>query len=256
MLRCPLVAGGARDACGDDTVADLVELFVGGLEQPLSGCLAVDGVDHHLLRGDGLHRFEPGVDVFVTCIINGFALACAAHKHRLDDDMTVKGLETVDDQVDIVGAVGVVHLVYIYGINGVELQDVVIHLHEGIMYLRAVDHRAVAEYGDLRLRTVLVAQTDGVSDDLCKMGMTGGLAIAGKGEDIWQLTIGNHLLELGFKFPGYLLTGGEGERRTMVFIETTLAIDAVEGTDLTVGRQQVNAQGDAKATAMHGSKNG
>ena len=69
----------------------------------------------------------------------------------------MKGLETVDDQIDIVSTVRMIYLINISGIDGVEFQDVVIHLHEGIMYLRTVDHRGVAEYGDLGLRTVLVA---------------------------------------------------------------------------------------------------
>ena len=184
---------------------------MGGLEQALRRGLSVDGVDHHLLRGDGLHRFEPGVDIFVACVINGFAVAFSAHEHGLNDHMALESLEAVDDEIDIVSAVRVIHLINICGIYGVEFQDVIIHLHEGIVYLGTVDHCAVAEYGDLGLRTVLVAQTDGVGDDLCKMRMTGGLAIAGKGEDIGQLTAGYHLLELGFELQGYLLTGGEGE---------------------------------------------
>ena len=82
------------------------------------------------------------------------------------------------------------------------------------------------------------------------MRMTGGLTVAGKGEDIGQLTVGYHLLQLGFKLLRDFFPGGEGERRTVVFIETTFAIDTVEGTDLAVGRQQVNAQRDAEAAAM------
>ena len=42
----------------------------------------------------------------------------------------------------------------------------------------------------------------------------------------------------------------------MVFIEATLAIDAVEGADLTVGRQQVDAQRDAKAAAVNRTEDG
>ena len=42
----------------------------------------------------------------------------------------------------------------------------------------------------------------------------------------------------------------------MVFIEATLAIDAVEGADLTVGRQQVDAQRDAKAAAVNRAEDG
>jgi len=227
---------------------------VGGFEQALSGRLTVDGVDHHLLWGDGFHGFEPGIDIFVACVINGFALAFTAHEHGLDDHVAMEGLEAVDDQIDIVGAVRMIYLINIGGIDSVEFQDVVIHLHEGIMYLLTVDHRGIAEYGDLSLRTVLVAQTDGVGDDLGEVGMTGRFAVACKGEDIGQLTVGHHLLEFGFQFLRHLLTGGEGERRTVVFIETTLAIDAVERTDLAVGWQQVDAQRDAETAAVDGAE--
>ena len=57
----------------------------------------------------------------------------------------------------------------------------------------------------------MVAQTNGVGNNLGKMGVTGRLAIAGKGEHIGQLAGGYHLLEFGFELLGYLLTGGEGE---------------------------------------------
>ena len=40
----------------------------------------------------------------------------------------------------------------------------------------------------------------------------------------------------------------------MVFIETTLAIDAVERTDLAVGWQQVDAQRDAETAAVDGAE--
>ena len=168
--------------------------------------------------------------------------------------MSMESLEAVDDQLDIVGAVGMIYLINISRIDGVEFQDIIIYPHQGIVYLLAVDHRGIAEYGDLCLRTVLVAQTDRIADDLCKMRMTGGLTVAGKGEDIGQLTVGNHLLQFGFKLLRDFFPGGEGERRTVVFIETTFAIDTVEGTDLAVGRQQVNAQRDAEAAAMDGAE--
>ena len=153
----------------------------------------------------------------------------------------MEGLEAVDDEMDIIGAVGMIYLINIGGINGVELQDVIIDLHQGIVYLGTVDHCAVAEYGDLCLWTILITQTDGVGDDLCEVRMTGGLTIAGKGEHIGQLPLCHHLLELGFELQSYLLTGGEWERRTVVLIEATFAIDTVEGTDLAVGWQQVDA---------------
>ena len=69
------VGGGAGDAGGDDAVADLVELFVGGFQQALGGRLAVDGVDHHLLGLDLLDGLQPGDDVFVAGIVDGIRWA-------------------------------------------------------------------------------------------------------------------------------------------------------------------------------------
>ena len=70
VLVCMLLIGGcAGDAGGDDTVADGIELFVGGLEETLGGCLAVDGVDHHLLGLDGFDSLEPWADILLPSII-------------------------------------------------------------------------------------------------------------------------------------------------------------------------------------------
>ena len=74
-----------------------------------------------------------------------------------------------------------------------------------------MDHGGVAQHGHFRQRTVLVAQTDGVGDDLSEVRMTGGLAVACEGQHIRQLTLGSHRLELCLQSLSYLLTGGAGE---------------------------------------------
>ena len=154
--------------------------------------------------------------------------------------MTIKGFHTVDDLFYIVGAVGVVHLIYIYRIDGVEFQDVVVHPHQGIVDGLAVDHRGIAQYGDFRLRTVLVTQADDIVDDLWEVGMTGGLTVACKGQYVGQLALGGHLLQLLFQLGGHLFTCGEGQGRTVVFVETALAVNTVKRTHFAVGRQQVD----------------
>ena len=73
--RLRLITGGAGDAGGDDTVADGVKLFMGGFLQSLCRGLAVDGVDHHLLRGDGFDSFQPRGNIFLSRIINRLASA-------------------------------------------------------------------------------------------------------------------------------------------------------------------------------------
>ena len=66
------IAGAAGDACCDDTVADGVQLLVGGFLQASGGRLAVDGVDHDLLGGDGFDGLEPRADILIACVVDGF----------------------------------------------------------------------------------------------------------------------------------------------------------------------------------------
>ena len=214
---------------------------MGGLEQSLGRRLTVDGVDHHLLGADILDGLEPGADVSLTGVIDALTVTFTPHEHGLDDEVAVEGLHPFDDCLDVVGAVRVIHLINIYRIDGVELQYVVIDAHESIVNLLAMDHGGVAEYGDLGLRTVLVAQTDGVGDDLGKVRVAGRLAVAGEGQHVGQLALCLHGLQLLFQFQCHLFSCREGQRRTMVFIEAALAVDAVEAAHLAIGRQEVDA---------------
>ena len=108
--------------------------------------------------------------------------------------MAVEGLHAFHDGVDVVGAVGMVHLADEVDVNGIELQDVVVHPHQGIVYGLTVNHRRVAQHRDLGLGTVLVAQADGVVDDFGEVGVARRLTIAGEGQHIGHLTVFLHLL--------------------------------------------------------------
>ena len=100
---------------------------MGGLEQTLGGRLAVDGVDHHLLGLDVLDGLQPGSNVCLARVVDALPVTFTAHKHRLDDQVAIECLHPLDDGVHIVSAVRVIHLIYIYGVDGVEFQDVVVH---------------------------------------------------------------------------------------------------------------------------------
>ena len=88
------------------------------------------------------------------------------------------------------------------------------------------------------------------------MRMTGGLAITGKGQHIWQLTVGHHLLQLGLELLNHLLACWHGQGGAMVLVETTLAINAVETAYLTVGWQQVDTERNAQSATVNRPKNG
>ena len=122
--------------------------------------------------------------------------------------------------------------------------------------IKVVDHGGVAEHRDLGTGTIEVAQAEGLADDLRKMRMTGRLAIAGKGEHIWQLAFGLHLTQFGLQCLRHLRKGGHGLRGTMILVESALAVDAVERAHLAISRQQVDAEGDAEAAAVNRPEDG
>ena len=49
----------------------------------------------------------------------------------------------------------------------------------------------------------MIAQTDGIVDDLCEVWMTGGLAITGKSQYIRHLSLSRHFLQFLFQFLGH-----------------------------------------------------
>ena len=152
-----LVRRGAGDAGGDDAVADGIELLMGGLEEALGGRLAVDGVDHHLLGLNRLHRLQPRIHECVACIVNGNSPLLSLHKHGLDDHVPLESLQPFDDLIYVVGDDRLVYLIYLYGIDGVEFLDVIVNPHQGIVHFGVVDHRGIAQYRHLCLRTILVS---------------------------------------------------------------------------------------------------
>ena len=200
-----LITGGAGYPCCYYTVANGIQLFATCFLQTLCGRLAVDGVDHHLLRTDAFQGVQPGAYKRFAGIVDRHAVAFAAHEHGLYDDVAVEGFHAFDDGVDVVSAVGTVYLIYIVGVYGVQFQDVVVDPHQCVVHLLPVDEGGVRQDTDLGFRTIQVAQADGVVDDFGKMRMARGLAIAGKGQHVGQLPTGLHLLKLCLQFACHFL---------------------------------------------------
>ena len=124
------------------------------------------------------------------------------------------------------------------------------------MNLLAMDHRGIAEYGDLGIRTVLIAQTDGVGDDFGEVRVAGRFTVACEGQHVGQTTFGSHGLQLLFQFLRHLFSRRKGQLGAMVFVEAALAIDTVETAHLSVGGQEVDAKRKSEATAVDRSENG
>ena len=125
--------------------------------------------------------------------------------------------------------------------DSVEFQNVVVHLHERIVHLLTMNVGRIAEHRHLCFWTVLVAQTDGVINDFCEVGMAGGLAVACKGQHVRQLPVLTHLGELCLQLFCHFLACWSWKGWSVVGIKATFAVDAVKRAYLAVGRLQVDA---------------
>ena len=226
----PLVRGGAGYALSGHPVAYAVELLVRGLEQTVGRSLAVYGVYHHLHGPDELHCVEPWLHEAVAGVVYVLAAEGALHEHGLYDDVPTErphALYYVRHAVP--WAHGAVYGVYVCRVYGVELEYVVVHEHERVVYVLAVYEGGVAEHRHLGLREVLVAQCYGVGYDAGEVGVPRGLAVAREGQHVGPLAGSLHLAQLllqGLRHGG---AGGAGERWAVVGVESALAVYAVEG---------------------------
>ena len=105
-----------------------------------------------------------------------------------------------------------------------------------------MNHRGVAQYAHLGVRTILVSQTDGVADDFSKVGMCRRFTVAGKRQYVRQFLLFHHQGELFLQCFCYFFTGRAGQTWTKVFVETTFTIDTVKRANLPVGWHQVDTQ--------------
>ena len=198
-----------------------------------------------ILRLDCLDCLQPRTDVFLSSVVHALSLISSTHEHRLDDDMSVEGFHVFYDTLHVIGACGPVCLLDICLVHCVQLQDVVIYPHQGIMNLLPVNECGIAQHAHFRLRTIFVSQADGLVNNLRKMWMTGRLSVAGKCQYVRQLSFCLHLLQFSLQFADHFLPCRHGQGRATLLVEATLAIDTVKRTHLTIGRQQVDAQRDA-----------
>ena len=112
-----------------------------GLHQVAVGCFSIYRVDHHLSRGYLLDSIQPWLNISEAGVVNIFALVCRAlHKHSLDDDMPMKILEMLYNLIDAVTRLlRTIYFTNISGAHRIELEYVIIHQHEGIMHLFAMN---------------------------------------------------------------------------------------------------------------------
>ena len=107
--------------------------------------------------------------------------------------MTIERLHTVDDTLNIVCARGAVHLIYIYRVNRVEFENVVVNTHECLVNIGAMDECGVAQHRYFGIGEILVAQTYDILHDGCKLWMGGRFTITRKGKNIRLWTVCLHI---------------------------------------------------------------
>ena len=229
---------------------------MGGFEQIVVGCLAVDGIDHHLSRLDVFYRLKPRKNILVARVVDIVTTRSALEKHGLNNHMTVECLQTLNDFTDVVGTGGAVHLINICRIDGIELLNVVVHSHECVVDSLAMGESRVAQHRHFGIGEILVAQPQSVVHDFREMRMAGGLAIACKGKDVGRRTILLHVAQLVFESLSHLLTCWQFLLGPVVGIETAFAVNTVEGAGLSVTGQQVDAQRHTQPATMHRTENG
>ena len=96
--------------------------------------------------------------------------------------MPFVGLERLDNGVDVVSPRRPVDQLNVFGRNSVELQDIIVHLHQSAVYGRPHTERGIAEHAHLSLRAISVAQPDGVVNNAFKIRVSRRLAVSGKGQ--------------------------------------------------------------------------
>lgn len=250
------VAHAARYASPSDECCDTVELLWCGLEQSWGGCLAVDGVYHDLLRRDVGNGVEPWQHVVVAGVVGTLAGHVSLHEHGLYDDVSVERLHALYRPCHVVSALRMVGQADVFCRDGVELQYVVVDEHQRVADRLPVNQRGVAQHTHLSLRAVAVAQGNGVGYNLREVRVARGLAVAGEGEDVGQAALMLHLLQLALQCGGHGVARGKGQQRAVLLVEAALAVHAVEGAHLAVGRQEVDAQRQTQAAAVDRPEDG
>ena len=119
-----------------------------------------------------------------------------------------------------------------------------------------MDTGSIAKHTDLGRGVILVTQAQCVVDNLRKLGIDSRFTVTAESNTINRNILFLKLLQHAPKVVAHLLGGGEDGVVTTITVPSTLAVDAVKITYLTLLRQEINTQRTTKSPAEYGSKNG
>lgn len=149
-----------------------------------------------------------------------------------------------------------IHLIYIIGVGGIELEDVVVDLHQGTEDVVPSNESGVAQHAYPGIRAIAVSHTDSVVDNGCKVGVSRRLAIAGKGKHVGNLTLSKHGAESLLKGSGDFLPRGTRRDCMPLAVGAALAVYAVEIANFSVSRHKIYAKRQPKPATMYRTVDG
>ena len=121
-----LIGSRTRYASVDYTLAYCVKLFVRSLAQFKVGCFAI------ALRLTVAQCFYPRCHILLACIVGSVAF----EEHGLNNDVPFEPFEVLNDFPDIVRRLHrTVNTPYVFVVDRVEFQDVIVNFHQGFPYI-------------------------------------------------------------------------------------------------------------------------
>ena len=164
--------------------------------QVLLGRLAVDDVDHDLAWVESIDAGVPGLQFLLRGVVDTLSGMFAAQEAGLQREVAVKlhepalYLRHVQPLVD--GHIDAAH--HLIG-AGIQLEDTVVAAAQCLYYVRSAQLGGVAQYANLSLRLIAVAQSQRIIDDTGKIGMQGRFSVAGESDDVQPGAFGSQSLE-------------------------------------------------------------
>ena len=101
----------------------------------------------------------------------------------------------------------------------------------------------------------MIAQGDGVVDDAGEVGVHRGFSVSSKGDDVGASAFLLHRLQFLLENFGNFFASGDAQFGLGVTIETAFAINAIEGAEFSIGRQEINAKRNSQSSTMHRAEN-
>ena len=172
-------AGGAAYAVGNG-----VELGTGYAAQGGLGRGTVDCVDHDFAWRYAAVGVDEGVDLGVGGVVDGLAVVLAAGEHGLYYALGAEFGQAFDGLSDRISGVGPVEEVSCLFEGAVELEYVVVYFTECGRNGMVGNAGGICEDADFDVGKVAVAQSYGVVDHSCEIGVERRLAVAGESDDI------------------------------------------------------------------------